>query len=94
MYGADIACLALGGVYLAITLLIWTVLSCTKRTSKESQSQSSDPLAKYIPDSVANDPSVIKLMQTVNDHPVAATSAAASVGLMIGREHFSSARGK
>lgn len=88
VYGAAIGFMSVSLVFLFTGLVLYFKTRSPKSLSKKHlpSSEISDPIASLVPEAVMRDPAVKKLMGQIIANPVAASLAAATIGMMITRE--------
>ena len=86
-YGVEVAFAVTGGALLfsAITLLA-TLRRPRKTAAPIPPKLADDPLAKYIPENVRENPTMQKLLYQIGESPVTATATAVTLGMLISRE--------
>ena len=86
-YGAEIA-FAVTGATLLISAIV--LLAILKRPKKDiapiPPKLAHDPLAKYVPETVRENPTLQKLLYQIGESPVTATATAVTLGMLISRE--------
>lgn len=86
-FGIEIAFAATGLLLMcgAMILLIWL-----HRPSKAAATMPpkliNDPLAKYVPDTIRENPTTQKLLHQIGESPITATATAVTVGVLLSRE--------
>lgn len=90
-YSLELAFLTLGGTLFLGALIAAYAFRPAREAVKEAATPApigNDALAKYIPESVAQDPLVQRIVKEISDKPVAATASAVVIGMLLSREVF------
>ena len=87
-YGTEVAFAATG---LALLFAASNLLILLNRPKRELSAPmppkiAHDPLAKYIPETVRDNPTLQKLLHQIGESPVTATATAVTVGMLLSRE--------
>lgn len=85
-YGISVAFAVAGGIMLFFAGILFLLLNRKSRAVVIDERVESDPLAKYVPDSLRENPAVQKLLQQIEENPAKATAAAVTVGMLLSRE--------
>ncbi len=91
-YGADLAFLAIGIIFLVTGLIFFTKSLMDHREKMKVEEVAgvaiakTDPLAKLLPDSIKNNPAIEKILAQIATNPVTAAAAALSLGLLLAHE--------
>lgn len=86
-FGAEVAFAALGSglLLIALTLLLVLKRPLDKDTPMPPK-LAHDPLAKYVPDTIRENPTMQKLLFQIGESPITATATAVTVGMLLSRE--------
>lgn len=88
-YGAEFAFLAIGVAFFIIANIIYFSSRGPKVKPKDVDAElAADPLSRYIPADLQDDPRVIALKEKIQEHPVGSTAAAVSLGFIISNQIF------
>lgn len=87
-YGAAIGFLSVSGFFLFTGLIFFYSAKRRRRTSNEkiSHTQSADPIASFLPNSIVNTPTISRLVQQISENPVATSVGAAGIAMLLTRE--------
>lgn len=88
IYGAAIGFISVSVMFLVAGLALYFKAKNPRPSGKDNlpSSETSDPIAALVPESIMKDPTVTKLMNQVTANPVATSLAAAAIGMLITRE--------
>ncbi len=88
-YGAEFGFLAIGLTFFLFANIIYFSSRGSKVKPEDVDDELGlDPIAKYIPDDLQNDPRVLALQEKIKEHPVGSTAAAVSLGFIISNQVF------
>jgi len=88
-FGWDVAFLALGLTTLTMALALYFSSRGHKVKAEElEKDMRADPIARFIPDSLQDDPRLEALMAKIQEHPMGAAAAAAGVGFVLSSTLF------
>ena len=88
-YGAEFGFLAVGVLFFFLAVFVFFTSRGPKAKPKELDAQPNlDPLAKYIPEELQDDPRILALMEKIKEHPMGSTAAAVSLGFIISTQIF------
>jgi len=86
-YGVDIAFAVTGAALLFSAVILLAILKRPKEEAAPIPPKlAHDPLAKYVPDTVRENPTMQKLLYQIGESPVTATATAVTLGMLISRE--------
>ncbi len=86
-FGLEVAFAATGVTFMFSAFCILIGLNTPKPVPAPTPPKiASDPLAKYIPESVKENPTMQKLLYQIGESPVTATATAVTVGMLLSRE--------
>ena len=90
IYGAAVGFLAVSILYFTVGLVLYLKAKrgAQSKTVIESEYETTDPIASLVPANVMSDPAVSKVVTYISKNPVAASVAAASIGMLLSRELF------
>ena len=88
-WGAEFGFLAVGVLFFILAGIVYFTSRGHKVKPKDVEAEMSlDPLAKYIPADMQNDPRILALMEKIKEHPMGSTAAAVSLGFIISTQIF------
>lgn len=86
-FGTEIAFASTGGGLLFCAIILLMILKQSKpEAAPIPPNIAHDPLAKYVPDTLRDNPTVQKLLFQIGENPVAATASAVTIGMLLSRE--------
>jgi len=86
-YGSEIAFATTGAILLISAIILLTALKRPKDANVPIPPKlANDPLAKYVPETVRENPTMQKLLYQIGESPVTATATAVTLGMLISRE--------
>jgi len=86
-YGAEVAFAVTGGTLLFSAITLLAILRRPRKAAAPIPPKlADDPLAKYIPENVRENPTMQKLLYQIGESPVTATATAVTLGMLISRE--------
>lgn len=89
LYGTEVAFAATGITMLLAGSILITLLSRPKSKHTPLPPKiANDPLAKYVPESIKENPTVQKLLYQIGESPVTATATAVTIGMLLSKELF------
>ncbi len=88
VYGAAIGLLVVAAICLLGGLALqWKAKSANRAVVQDTVlTETSDPLAAYVPDTILQDPNVSKVIGQIKANPLTAGLAAATIGMLLTRE--------
>lgn len=87
-FGLEIAFLSTGLLTMLSSILVYIATQEKKLTSNDVPDEDRDVVSELIPETLANDPHFIDLIQKIKEYPLGSTSAALALGVIISREFF------
>jgi len=88
-WGAEFGFLAVGVFFLCLATIVYFMSRGHKVKPKDVEAEMSlDPLVKYIPADMQNDPRILALLEKIKEHPMGSTAAAVSLGFIISTQIF------
>ena len=88
-FGVDVAWLSSGIVMLLGALAIYFMLLTPRKEPQPAPYDvKTDPIGELIPKQLRDDPTVAKILEQIDEHPMGAMAAAIAVGTVVGREMF------
>lgn len=86
-FGTEIAFAATGGAMFLSAIILLVILKRPRaETAPMPAKIAHDPLAKFVPDTLRDNPTVQKLLYQIGESPVTATATAVTVGMLLSRE--------
>lgn len=85
-FGLEIAFLSTGLLTMLSSILVYIATQEKKLTSNDVPDEDRDVVSELIPETLANDPHFIDLIQKIKEYPLGSTSAALALGVIISRE--------
>ena len=85
-FGFEIAFLSLGLLTMLTGVLVHIVTQEKKLNSNDVPEEDRDVVSELVPETLANDPHFIELVEKIREHPLGSTSVALAIGVVISRE--------
>lgn len=88
VYGAAVGFVTISGMFFTAGLVLFlkSKRAVVLKNEITIAGTSSDPIAAMVPDGVLKDPAVSKVLAQISKNPLAASAAAATIGMLITRE--------
>ena len=86
-YGVDVAFAATGLFSMcAASILFFRLRRKAEIKVEDLQAATNDPLAKFVPDTIRDNPTTQKLLNQIQDNPITSTATAVTIGILLSRE--------